>query len=35
MPLREAADVLWALTGPDVYGLLVAGCGWAGAGFEE
>jgi AcrR family transcriptional regulator len=32
---REAADVLWALTGPDVYGLFVADCGWAGAGFEE
>jgi AcrR family transcriptional regulator len=32
---RQAADVLWALTGPEVYGLFVAECGWAGARFEE
>jgi AcrR family transcriptional regulator len=31
----EAADVLWALTGPDVYGLFVVDCGWPGPGFEE
>jgi TetR/AcrR family transcriptional regulator, regulator of cefoperazone and chloramphenicol sensitivity len=31
----EAADVLWALTGPDVYGLFVVDCGWSGPRFEE
>ena len=31
----EAADVLWALTGPDVYGLFVVDCGWPGPRFEE
>ena len=32
--IGEAADVLWALTGPDVYGLFIVECGWQGAGFE-
>ena len=32
---REAADVLWALTGPDVYGLFVLECRWPGLEFEE
>src|SRR5215217_781572 len=31
----EAADVLWALTGPEVYGLFVVDCGWPGPRFEE
>lgn len=31
----EAADVLWALTGPDVYGLFVLDCRWPGRKFEE
>jgi AcrR family transcriptional regulator len=31
----EAADVLWALTGPDVYGLFVVDRGWQGSRFEE
>ena len=31
----EAADVLWALTGPDVYGLFVVDCKWPGLKFEE
>jgi AcrR family transcriptional regulator len=31
----EAADVLWALTGPDVYGLFVVDCAWPGPRFEE
>ena len=31
----EAADVLWALTGPDVYELFVINCDWPGSRFEE
>lgn len=31
----EAADVLWALTGPEVYGLFVVDRGWQGDRFEE
>lgn len=31
----EAADVLWAFTGPDVYNLFVVGCGWSAPRFEE
>lgn len=31
----EAADVLWALTGPDVYGLFIVDCNWPGLKFEE
>jgi AcrR family transcriptional regulator len=31
----EAADVLWALTGPDVYGLFVVDCAWPGPEFEK
>jgi AcrR family transcriptional regulator len=30
----EAADVLWALTGPDVYGLFIVDCNWPGLKFE-
>ncbi len=31
----EAADVMWALTGPDLYTLFVVGCGWSPSRFEE
>jgi AcrR family transcriptional regulator len=31
----EAADVLWALTGPEIYWLFVVNCGWPGSRFEE
>lgn len=32
---REAADLLWALTGPDVYELFVTDCNWPGSRFED
>jgi AcrR family transcriptional regulator len=31
----HAADVLWALTGPDLYELFVVNCGWPDSRFEE
>ncbi len=30
----EAADILWALTGPELYWLFVVDCGWPGSRFE-
>jgi AcrR family transcriptional regulator len=30
----EAADILWALTGPELYWLFVVDCGWSGSRFE-
>jgi hypothetical protein len=33
--VRHESDVLWALTGPNVYGLFVMGCRWQGPRFEE
>jgi hypothetical protein len=32
---RRAADVLWALTSPDLYSLLVVQSGWSGNAYEE
>jgi AcrR family transcriptional regulator len=32
---REAADVLWALTGPELYWLFAVNSGWPGFRFEE
>jgi len=31
----EAADVLWALTGPELYWLFAVNSGWSGSKFEE
>jgi AcrR family transcriptional regulator len=32
---REAADLVWALSGPDVYRLLVVDSGWSGDRYES
>jgi AcrR family transcriptional regulator len=32
---EEAADILWALTGPELYWLFAVECGWPGSRFEE
>jgi AcrR family transcriptional regulator len=32
---RRAADVLWALTSPELYSLLVVQSGWSGDAYEE
>jgi AcrR family transcriptional regulator len=32
---REAADVLWALTGPELYWLFAVNSGWPGSRFER
>jgi len=31
----EAADILWALTGPELYQLFAIDCGWAASRYEE
>jgi AcrR family transcriptional regulator len=31
----EVADILWALTGPELYWLFVVDCGWPGSRFEK
>jgi hypothetical protein len=32
---RRAADVLWTMTGPDVYSLMIVQCGWKPDVFER